>query len=182
MLTSSLVPVLLSLQQVNISHSSSFEQHVPQLISHLSLSSFSVWPRHSSHLWRRVPLLGGSSRRYGVWGGSRGWQVAIFSRAQIRQFLVLTQKFIIFFSGCTLPSQTSRKSLCRLLRRWENFWDKNEFLVQVAEEAYQQNTASTYPEPEDKEAFIRTHLYDYNYDKVVLYVDSICWSDEVYQF
>ena len=52
----------------------------------------------------------------------------------------------------------------------------------MAEEAYQQNTASTYPEPEDKEAFIRTHLYDYNYDKVVLCVDSICWSDEVYQF
>ena len=38
--------------------------------------------------------------------------------------------------------------------------------VKVAEEAYQENTASTYPEPEDKEAFIRTHLYDYNYDKV----------------
>ena len=36
----------------------------------------------------------------------------------------------------------------------------------MAEEAYEQNTASTYPEPEDKEAFIRTHLYDYNYDKV----------------
>ena len=156
MLTSSLVPVLLSLQQVNISHSSSFEQHVPQLIS----------LRHSSHLWRRVPLLGGSSCRYGVWGGSRGWQVAIFSQAQIRQFLVLTQKCIIFFSGCTLPSQTSRKSLCRLLRRWENFWDKNEFIAQVAEEAYQQNTASTYPEPEDKEAFIRSQLYDYNYDGV----------------
>ena len=39
--------------------------------------------------------------------------------------------------------------------------------MKVAEEAYEQNTASTYPEPEDKEAFIRTHLYDYNYDKVV---------------
>ena len=38
--------------------------------------------------------------------------------------------------------------------------------MKVAEEAYEQNTASTYPEPEDKEAFIRTHLYDYNYDKV----------------
>ena len=38
--------------------------------------------------------------------------------------------------------------------------------IQVAEEAYAENTASTYPEPEDKEAFIRTHLYDYNYDKV----------------
>ena len=41
--------------------------------------------------------------------------------------------------------------------------------MKVAEEAYEQNTASTYPEPEDKEAFIRTHLYDYNYDKVVFF-------------
>ena len=44
--------------------------------------------------------------------------------------------------------------------------------MKVAEEAYEQNTASTYPEPEDKEAFIRTHLYDYNYDKVVCYFKS----------
>ena len=44
--------------------------------------------------------------------------------------------------------------------------------MKVAEEAYEQNTASTYPEPEDKEAFIRTHLYDYNYDKVVFYFKS----------
>ena len=42
--------------------------------------------------------------------------------------------------------------------------------IKVAEEAYEQNTASTYPEPEDKEAFIRTHLYDYNYDKVFSYI------------
>merc|ERR1719466_93034 len=36
----------------------------------------------------------------------------------------------------------------------------------VAEEAYESGTASTYPEPEDKEAFIRTFLYDYNYDNM----------------
>ena len=34
----------------------------------------------------------------------------------------------------------------------------------VAEEAYRAHTASTYPEPEDKEEFIRQQLYDYNYD------------------
>jgi malate dehydrogenase (oxaloacetate-decarboxylating)(NADP+) len=39
--------------------------------------------------------------------------------------------------------------------------------AKVATEAYASGTASTYPEPEDKEAFIRTHLYDYNYDKVL---------------
>ena len=44
--------------------------------------------------------------------------------------------------------------------------------IKVAEEAYEQNTASTYPEPEDKEAFIRTHLYDYNYDKVFFLVSN----------
>jgi len=49
----------------------------------------------------------------------------------------------------------------------------------VAEEAYQQNTASTYPEPEDKEAFIRTHLYDYNYDKVSYLPSVYSWPAEV---
>ena len=47
----------------------------------------------------------------------------------------------------------------------------------MAEEAYEQNTASTYPEPEDKEAFIRTHLYDYNYDKVSS--SRHCWKEFV---
>merc|ERR1719312_1494271 len=49
----------------------------------------------------------------------------------------------------------------------------------VAEEAYQENTASTYPEPEDKEAFIRTHLYDYNYDKVSYLPSVYAWPAEV---
>ena len=50
---------------------------------------------------------------------------------------------------------------------WNEIWKYEIKLnMKVAEEAYEQNTASTYPEPEDKEAFIRTHLYDYNYDKV----------------
>merc|ERR1712055_1110320 len=51
----------------------------------------------------------------------------------------------------------------------------------VAEEAYQENTASTYPEPEDKEAFIRTHLYDYNYDKVSYLPSVYSWPAEVQQ-
>ena len=32
--------------------------------------------------------------------------------------------------------------------------------TKVATEAYQDNTASTYPEPEDKEALVRSYLYD----------------------
>ena len=39
--------------------------------------------------------------------------------------------------------------------------------VKVAEEAYSQGTASTYPEPKDKEVFIRQQLYDYNYDRAL---------------
>jgi len=34
----------------------------------------------------------------------------------------------------------------------------------VAIEAYKDGSASTYPEPEDKESFIRQQLYDYSYD------------------
>jgi len=36
--------------------------------------------------------------------------------------------------------------------------------TKVATEAYQESTASTYPEPEDKESLVRSYLYDYNYD------------------
>lgn len=35
--------------------------------------------------------------------------------------------------------------------------------VKVAKEAYKEGNASTYPEPEDMEAFIRRQLYDYRY-------------------
>ena len=37
---------------------------------------------------------------------------------------------------------------------------------QVESQYLSLQTASTYPEPEDKEAFIRSQLYDYNYDGV----------------
>merc|ERR1719470_737385 len=49
----------------------------------------------------------------------------------------------------------------------------------VAEEAYQAGTASTYPEPEDLEAFIRSTLYDYNYDKTSALPTLYQWPEEV---
>ncbi|XP_060092558.1 NADP-dependent malic enzyme [Heteronotia binoei] len=45
--------------------------------------------------------------------------------------------------------------------------------VKIAEEAYRNNTASFYPEPEDKEAFIRSHLYNTDYESFL--VDSYSW-------
>merc|ERR1712002_1294046 len=49
----------------------------------------------------------------------------------------------------------------------------------VAEEAYESGTASTYPEPEDKEAFIRTFLYDYNYDNMSALPTLYKWPEDV---
>ena len=46
----------------------------------------------------------------------------------------------------------------------------------VAKEAYKTGTASTYPEPADKETFIREQLYDYNYDRALPAVYQ--WPDE----
>merc|ERR1712110_607967 len=89
--------------------------------------------------------------------------VCSFLRQKLLQIWSL--KKISQSAGSTLLSQTSRKFLCRLQRG--------------SEEAYEQNTASTYPEPEDKEAFIRTHLYDYNYDKVSYLPSVYAWPAEV---
>ena len=48
----------------------------------------------------------------------------------------------------------------------------------VALEAYKSGTASTYPEPADKETFIREQLYDYTYDRALPAVYQ--WPDEAF--
>jgi len=48
----------------------------------------------------------------------------------------------------------------------------------VAREAYAEGRASTYPEPEDKEAFIREQLYDYNYDNSPALPTLYKWPEE----
>merc|ERR1719500_517121 len=52
----------------------------------------------------------------------------------------------------------------------------------IAEEAYADKTASTYPEPKDKEAFIRSQLYDYNYDGVSALPARYEWPSHVSDF
>jgi len=51
--------------------------------------------------------------------------------------------------------------------------------TKVATEAYQDNTASTYPEPEDKEALVRSYLYDYNYDNYKALPTLYSWPESV---
>uniref|UniRef100_A0A8D0GD68 Malic enzyme n=1 Tax=Sphenodon punctatus TaxID=8508 RepID=A0A8D0GD68_SPHPU len=48
--------------------------------------------------------------------------------------------------------------------------------VKIAEQAYSSNTATVYPEPKDKEAFIRSHIYSTDYDSFV--TDSYTWPEE----
>uniref|UniRef100_A0A8C9U4Y8 Malic enzyme n=1 Tax=Serinus canaria TaxID=9135 RepID=A0A8C9U4Y8_SERCA len=48
--------------------------------------------------------------------------------------------------------------------------------VKVAEEAYRNNTASTYPQPKDLEAFIRSQVYSTDYNSFV--ADSYTWPEE----
>ncbi|XP_053793882.1 NADP-dependent malic enzyme isoform X1 [Vidua chalybeata] len=48
--------------------------------------------------------------------------------------------------------------------------------VRIAEEAYRNNTASTYPQPKDLEAFIRSQVYSTDYNSFV--ADSYTWPEE----
>lgn len=51
--------------------------------------------------------------------------------------------------------------------------------AKVAEDAYADRTASTYPEPGDKLAFIKQQLYDYEYDQVSALPARYAWPEEV---
>jgi len=51
--------------------------------------------------------------------------------------------------------------------------------TKIAEDAYLDKTASTYPEPSDKEAFIRKQLYDYEYDGVSALPARYSWPEAV---
>ncbi|NXT48192.1 MAOX enzyme, partial [Pluvianellus socialis] len=48
--------------------------------------------------------------------------------------------------------------------------------VRIAEEAYRNNTASTYPQPKDLEAFIRSQVYSTDYNSFV--ADAYTWPEE----
>ncbi|XP_071998134.1 NADP-dependent malic enzyme [Engystomops pustulosus] len=48
--------------------------------------------------------------------------------------------------------------------------------VKIVENAYKDNTASVFPEPKDKEAFVRSQMYSTDYDQFV--VDSYSWPEE----
>ncbi|CAJ0968781.1 unnamed protein product [Ranitomeya imitator] len=48
--------------------------------------------------------------------------------------------------------------------------------VKIVENAYKDNTASVFPEPEDKETFVRSQMYTTDYDQFV--VDSYSWPEE----
>jgi len=50
--------------------------------------------------------------------------------------------------------------------------------VYIAKHAYQNGIASTYPEPEDKLAFIEAQLYDYNYDNKSALPELYEWPDQ----
>lgn len=50
---------------------------------------------------------------------------------------------------------------------------------QIAEEAYKDHTASYYPEPADKEAFILNQLYNYDYQGVSALPARYDWPKDV---
>ena len=48
--------------------------------------------------------------------------------------------------------------------------------IHVAEEAFKNGTASTYPKPEDLKTFIENQLYNYEYENVVSIAPRYSWK------
>ena len=46
----------------------------------------------------------------------------------------------------------------------------------MAEEAFKNGTASTYPKPEDLKTFIENQLYNYDYENVVSIAPRYSWN------
>ena len=51
----------------------------------------------------------------------------------------------------------------------------------ICETAYEQHIASVYPEPLDKKEFIRSQLYDYNYDGTSALPPHYAWPKSTQQ-
>lgn len=45
------------------------------------------------------------------------------------------------------------------------------------DDAYQEKTATVYPEPQDKEAFVYSQMYSTEYDQII--PDCYSWPEEV---
>ena len=53
---------------------------------------------------------------------------------------------------------------------------KFKIAIHVAEEAFKNGTASTYPQPEDLKTFIENQLYNYEYENVVSIAPRYSWN------
>merc|ERR1719153_1312950 len=89
----------------------------------------------------------------------------------------------VFLSAAMALSDMVTESDLAVGRLYPPLGDIREISVKiatkVATEAYQENTASTYPEPEDKESLVRSYLYDYNYDDYPALPTLYDWPEEV---
>ncbi|KAL8186196.1 UNVERIFIED_CONTAM: NADP-dependent malic enzyme [Gekko kuhli] len=83
------------------------------------------------------------------------------------------------FSSMVIAQQVSKQNLeeGRLYPPLSMIQDVSlKIAVKIAEEAYSNNTATFYPEPEDKEAFIRSQVYSIDYESFL--TDSYSWPKQ----
>ena len=65
----------------------------------------------------------------------------------------------------------------RMYPPWSSLKDCSiKIAIHVAEEAFENGTASTYPKPEDMKTFIENQLYNYEYDNVVSIPPRYKWN------
>merc|ERR1712228_958403 len=70
----------------------------------------------------------------------------------------------VFLSAAEGLADMVQESDLKVGRLYPHLSALREISIKIAIEGYKSGTASTYPEPADKESFIRQQLYNYEYD------------------
>merc|ERR1711872_1212339 len=128
------------------------------------------------------PAFEGFGKRYEPGQGNNAYIFPGASLGVIATGIHHISDAVFLSSAEALADMVSEKDLevGRLYPPLENIREISvKIATKIAEEAYDDGTASTYPEPKNKEEFIRSTLYDYDYSATASLPVRYAWPENV---